>query len=329
MLRRLGRYLGSMPSIASAADAPRPPIETGTWPKAPFPNIKTHPLLVVDFAKIAQGDESEANTLFTACKTLGFFYLKNYGFEDLIEPMFRVGEETFRLPLQELLKFEQGDSGRTCGFKRAGGSNVDAKGNLDTVEFMNISKDDALAYPEPRQRTYPEPVNRNMSTITDFVTSSDTVLKTLLAVLEPRVGLEPGLLQKLHANGPPHLSGSEARLIYKPFSGAPGALKEGVGEDGKPAAAIGSHTDFGSCMSGTNWKVDGRNIETDSHSNICTFLQSQCCMVEAAEVCRFYHLVPTNGNSSSRFQDMQFAMSATLYVSLRKGQASSYVCSDL
>lgn len=238
-----------MPSIVPIADAAsaRPPIETGSWPKAPFPDIKTHPLLVVDYQKIAEGDESEADTLFTACKTLGFFYLKNYGFEDCIEPMFKAGEETFRMPLEELLKFEQGDSGRTCGFKRAGGANVDAKGNLDTVEFMNISKDDALAYPEPRQRTYPEAVNRNMPTITNFVKSSDTVLKKLLEVLEPRVGVKPGVLQNLHANGPPHLSGSEARLIYKPFSGAPGALKEGTGEDGKPADAIGSHTDFGSC----------------------------------------------------------------------------------
>lgn len=237
-----------MPSIATPLPAARPPIEEGPWPKAPFPEIETHPLLVVDYQKIAQGDEAEADTLFKACNTLGFFYLKDYGFEDAIEPMFAVGEETFRLPLETLLEFEQGDSGRTCGFKRAGGSNVDAKGNLDTVEFMNVSKDDALAYPEVRQRTYPDTVNRNISTVTNFVQNSDRVLKTLLAVLEPRVGVKPGTLQKLHANGPPHLSGSEARLIYKPFSGAPGALKEGVGEDGNPAAAIGSHTDFGSCM---------------------------------------------------------------------------------
>jgi isopenicillin N synthase-like dioxygenase len=231
-----------MPSIA-----PRAPIESGPWPKAPFPDIETHPLLVVDYQKIVQGDEAEADTLFTACKSLGFFYLKNYGFEEVIEPMFAVGEETFRMPLEELLKFDMGDDGRSCGYKRAGGANVDAKGNLDTVEFMNIAKDDALAYPEPRQRTYPEAVNRNMHTITEFVDKSDKVLKQLIAVLEPRVGVKPGTLQKLHANGPPHLSGSEARLIYKPFTGAPGALKEGTGEDGKPAAAIGSHTDFGSC----------------------------------------------------------------------------------
>lgn len=238
-----------MPSIATPVPAQRAPIESGPWPKAPFPDIKTHPLLVIDYQKIASGDGAEADKLFQACSTLGFFYLNNYGFEDNIEPMFAVGEETFRLPLEELLKFEQGDSGRTCGFKRAGGSNVDAKGNLDTVEFMNVSKDDALAYPEVRQRTYPDTINRNMPTITNFIKNSDTVLKKLIAVLEPRVGLKPGVLQNLHANGPPHLSGSEARLIYKPFSGAPGALKEGVGEDGNPAAAIGSHTDFGSCKS--------------------------------------------------------------------------------
>ncbi|KAM0749232.1 Clavaminate synthase-like protein [Meredithblackwellia eburnea MCA 4105] len=232
-----------MPSVVP----PRPPIEAGPWPKAPFPSdIKTHPLLVVDYAKIAANDEDEINTLFTACSTLGFFYLKNYGFEEVIEPMFEMGEDTFQLPLEELLKFEMGDGGRSAGYKKAGGTNVDAKGNLDTVEFMNISKDDALAYPEPRQRTYPTPVNAHMKTIHRFVKSSDEVIKTIFKVLEPKIGLPGGTLDKLHANGAPHLSGSEARVIYKPAAGTPGVAPEGVGEDGKPSAAIGSHTDFGS-----------------------------------------------------------------------------------
>lgn len=40
---------------------------------------------------------------------------------------------------------------------------------MDTVQFMNVAKDDALAYPEVRQRTYPKVVNEHMSTITDFI----------------------------------------------------------------------------------------------------------------------------------------------------------------
>lgn len=233
-----------MPSIINATRATK----GQKWPQVPFPSdTPTHPLLVVDYIKIEAGDKEEIDQLYEACTSLGFFYLKNYGFETAVDATFTVGEDIFSLQVEDLLPFEQGDSGRTAGYKRAGGSNVDAKGNVDTVEFMNISKDDALAYPEVRQREYPPVVNDNMPTLTDFVLRSDTVLKKLLSALEPRVGLPSGTLLKLHANGPPHLSGSEARLIFKPATGALGAVPEGVGEDGKPSAAIGSHTDFGSC----------------------------------------------------------------------------------
>jgi len=52
-------------------------MEVGPYPKAPFPDdIPAHPLLVVDYLKIAAGDEAEVDTLFKACSTLGFFYLK-------------------------------------------------------------------------------------------------------------------------------------------------------------------------------------------------------------------------------------------------------------
>jgi len=78
-----------------------------------------------------------------------------------------------------------------------------------------------------------------MPNITRFVTDSDTVLKTILNALEPRVGLPRNALVDLHANGEPHLSSSEARVIFKPATGTPGVAPEGVGEDGKPSAAIG------------------------------------------------------------------------------------------
>ncbi|KAM0790376.1 hypothetical protein ACM66B_003258 [Microbotryomycetes sp. NB124-2] len=217
------------------------------YPRAPFPDyVPTHPLVVIDFALIKVGDDEECRRLFKACSTLGFFYLKNHSVEELVEPMFEIGQDTFSSPVEELLPFEMGSEGRTAGYKKSGGTNVDAKGNLDTVEFFNIAKDDALAYPVARQRSYPSVIQQHMSTIKEFISLSDTVLKTIMTALEPFVGLEPGTLTAYHENGGPNLSGSEARLIYKPPSGAPGSPIEGVGEDGQPAAAIGSHTDFGS-----------------------------------------------------------------------------------
>ena len=117
------------------------------------------------------------------------------------------------------------------------------------ASLQNVAKDDALSYPAVRQRTYPATVNAHMPTITRFAADSDRVLKVILTALEPRVGLPKGALTALHANGEPHLSGSEARVIFKPATGTPGVAPEGTGEDGKPSAAIGSHTDFGSCES--------------------------------------------------------------------------------
>ncbi|BGP38549.1 hypothetical protein JCM10449v2_002484 [Rhodotorula kratochvilovae] len=215
-----------------------------TYPRTDFPeDLECHPLLIVDFAKVKAGDESEIDTLYQACTNLGFFYLKNHGVENLTEPMFEMGKATFELPDEELMPFEQGDSGMSAGYKKAGLNNVDAKGNLDTVHFINVAKDDALAYPEVRQRTYPRTVVERMDTVTGFVRTSDNVLQTLLAVLEPRIGLPAGTLAALHKEG--DISGSESRCILKPAEGDKGYLPEGKGDDGNPAAAIGAHTDFG------------------------------------------------------------------------------------
>ncbi|TNY21408.1 Clavaminate synthase-like protein [Rhodotorula diobovata] len=218
--------------------------QSSSYPRTDFPeDLECHPLLVVDFAKVKSGDEQEIDQLYKACTALGFFYLKNHGVEDFTEPMFDMGKATFDLPDEELMPFEQGDSGMSAGYKKAGLNNVDAKGNLDTVHFINVAKDDALAYPDVKQRTYPRIVVERMDTVTSFVRTSDNVLQTLMAVLEPRIGLPKGTLAALHKEG--DISGSESRCILKPAEGDKGYLPEGKGEDGNPAAAIGAHTDFG------------------------------------------------------------------------------------
>ncbi|KWU44250.1 Clavaminate synthase-like protein [Rhodotorula sp. JG-1b] len=215
------------------------------YPRTDFPeDLECHPLLVVDFAKVKAGDEAEIDQLYNACTNLGFFYLKNHEIDDLTEPMFEMGKSTFSLPAEELLPFEQGDGGMSAGYKFAGSTNVDAHGNVDTVQFINVAKDDALAYPEVRQRTYPQTVNDRMSTVTSFIRTSDNVLQTLMEVLEPRIGLPKGTLAALHKEG--DISGSESRVILKSAPGDKNYKAEGVDADGNPAAAIGAHTDFGS-----------------------------------------------------------------------------------
>jgi isopenicillin N synthase-like dioxygenase len=259
---------------------PSTPSARPQYPIVPFSDdVPTHPLLVVDYEAVAAGDKDAIDTLYTACASIGFFYLKNHGVQP--EPMFavsgfkvesgphsvaqlglrgQVGEDTFDLPLEELMKFEQGDGGMSAGYKRAGFTSVDRLGNVDTgpsssssvlsssssyiltmlallVHFINVNKHDALNFPEIYQRTYPSTCIDAMPTIQTFVRDSDTVLKTLMTALESRLGLPTGTFDKLHMDK--DVSGSEVRVIRKPAQGESGHVAEGVGEGGEPAAAIG------------------------------------------------------------------------------------------
>jgi hypothetical protein len=110
---------------------------------------------------------------------------------------------------------------------------VDATGQPDTPEFINIAKDDALAYPEQARRAYPSTVNAHMSkTVTPFVKKSIEVNNTLLQIFNDRLGLPPDALKKRHTLA--EYSGSETRVIKTPPS-----------PDVPLKVAIGAHTDFG------------------------------------------------------------------------------------
>ncbi|TFY72151.1 hypothetical protein EVG20_g849 [Dentipellis fragilis] len=201
-----------------------------------FPDdVPTVPLLVIDFALIKAGDKPEVDRLWKAATELGFWYLKNHGAEGLTDAMFDMGAETMELPLDEKMKFEQGDGGRSFGYKYAGANAIDETGTKDAVEFINVSKDDALAWPESAHRTYPSTVNARMeSTITPFVEKSLEVNNTLLRVLSERLGLPDGAIGARHLRE--KYSGSETRVIKSPPQP----------EISPDKATLGAHTDFGS-----------------------------------------------------------------------------------
>ncbi|KAK0460814.1 hypothetical protein IW261DRAFT_1532781 [Armillaria novae-zelandiae] len=200
----------------------------------PFPDdVPTHPLLVIDYALLKAFDNEEIEKLWGAARQLGFWYLKNHGAEQEANDMFDMGDETMRLPMEEKIKFEQGDDGMSFGYKAAGANAVDASGVTDTIEFINISKDDALAYPTPIRREYPRTVNgRMLSTIQPFITKSVEINDTILGIFNQKLGLPEGSLAKRHSRE--EFSGSEARTTKNP-----------AGYDGN-RMAIGAHTDFGS-----------------------------------------------------------------------------------
>ena len=164
--------------------------------------------------------------------------LKNHGVDAEVDQMFSMGAETMSLPLSEKMSFEQGDEGASFGYKAAGASAVDEFGNPDTVEFINVSQDDVLAWPDTVHRTYPRTVNERMdNTVVPFVKKSRAINVVLLGILERKLGLPEGELLKRHSEE--ESSGSETRCIKSP----PRASGD------RNTTAIGAHTDFGSLVS--------------------------------------------------------------------------------
>jgi isopenicillin N synthase-like dioxygenase len=117
-------------------------------------------------------------------------------------------------------------------YKATGATYVDLEGSKDNAEFINISKDDALAYPLVVHVTYPEPVNARMKdTVRPFVEACMEANNTMLDIFNKKLGLPDGTLTSLHSRN--ETSVSEARCIRVPA--LPGSTK----------IAVGAHTDFG------------------------------------------------------------------------------------
>lgn len=127
----------------------------------------------------------------------------------------------------------------THRYKAAGTNAVDEKGNLDSTEFINVSKDDALAFPNVVHRAYPSTVVARMnSTIRPFIEKSVEVNNTLINTLNAELGLPEGTLAQLH--NPEEQSRCVARVIRAPPK--PGPIDE-------QKAMLSAHTDFGSLVS--------------------------------------------------------------------------------
>ncbi|KAF8875076.1 hypothetical protein CPB84DRAFT_1829234 [Gymnopilus junonius] len=205
-----------------------------SWPE----DVPTHPLLVIDYQLLKKRDAAEIERLWEAATKLGFWYLKNHEVDELAQKMFDLGPEVMDLPLEEKMKYEQGDQGGSFGYKMAGGNAVAANGEPDTTEFLNVAKDDALAWPNlvrraPPSTSYPAPALARMeSVVAPFVRKSLEVNSLIMDIFNDKLGLKKGRLAEFHVNE--QWSSSEARIIKN--RATPNTQK----------IAIGSHTDFGS-----------------------------------------------------------------------------------
>lgn len=129
-----------------------------------------------------------------------------------------------------------------CRYKAAGANAVDEAGNLDTVEFLNVAKDDALAYPRKVHKDYPETVNVRMeSAVKPFTLKTIDICNTLVSALNDRLGLPEGRLIELHRVEKE--SFCQSRCIKNPPARGAPADKQ----------ALGAHTDYGSLVSGRLW----------------------------------------------------------------------------
>lgn len=101
------------------------------------------------------------------------------------------------------------------------------------MEFLNVAKDDVLAWPNKAHRTYPPTVEARMeSTLTPYVQKSLDVVNTILDIYNDKLGLPEGTLISMHSLE--EYSCSETRCIKN----AAGVPVDKVG--------IAAHTDFGS-----------------------------------------------------------------------------------
>ncbi|KAN0073675.1 hypothetical protein V8E55_012152 [Tylopilus felleus] len=174
------------------------------------------------------------------------------------------------------MEFEQGDEGRSFGkpaqmpwmpageshrpWRTEHGSRFDRNifriiSQLDAAEFINVSKDDALAFPNVVHRTYPAPTTAAIPmAVAPFVHKSLEINNTLLRIFNDKLGLPEGTLQRLHS--PEEHSGSEARVIrVPPISGKALADK----------ATLGAHTDFGS-LSFLHNRLGGLQVMPPGHT---------------------------------------------------------------
>ncbi|KIK64425.1 hypothetical protein GYMLUDRAFT_161107 [Collybiopsis luxurians FD-317 M1] len=185
---------------------------TGTTiPEFPT-DIPIQPLTAIDYERLKNGDEREVDALWQAATSIGFWYFKNHGLERCMEKMHTMGKETMNLPLTEKLNYVRPDS--SFGYKRVGDS--DAQSNsTDTVEILDVAKDDVLSWSKVNQRIYPSTVNSHIdSAIAPFIKGSMEMTDTILNIFCSKLELPKGTLSKLHSAEEPSMT--EARTIKIP-----------------------------------------------------------------------------------------------------------------
>jgi isopenicillin N synthase-like dioxygenase len=130
--------------MASTALHPFPRTAGSNLP--PFPDdVPIAPLVTISLFKLGQSTSFiEHERLFSAAKSLGFFYLDVRGTpegEHLLQQaddMFNLMDEFFSLPIEEKAKYDFAAKKSYFGYKGIGKEVVDGNGTRDKNEIYNV-----------------------------------------------------------------------------------------------------------------------------------------------------------------------------------------------
>ncbi|KAF1987406.1 Clavaminate synthase-like protein [Aulographum hederae CBS 113979] len=214
----------------------------------PFPEeIPTAPIEKISLRKLLNRDQKEADRLFEASKTYGFFYLNCRDSEEGEElehgaiNSARLAEEFFKLGKEEKDRYAMKNNKNTIfGYKEAGGSKTDSKGTKDTAEFMNIAKDSIV-----NNATWPLPkkIKEDNDVLSPFVTTAHSIGLDILKMIGTQLQLPPSAMESRHRIT--DSSGDQVRMTRSPPLSSTAAMEAQI--------ATPSHTDFGSITILFNW----------------------------------------------------------------------------
>ncbi|KAI1336004.1 Clavaminate synthase-like protein [Xylariaceae sp. FL0016] len=216
------------------------------YPEFPegFPTVE---LQTISLAKLlSSAAEEEEGRVFEICKGRGFFYLDLAGcapgaaIAEGAEAIARVGEDVFRLPMEEKVKYKL--EGRSLdGYKTAGATVTDKQGTPDTAEFFNVGKNEMIVPADRMRKPWPREIVAARPLFAGYVRAAHGVGMRILAVLAGRMGVGADAFARRHRIE--EMSGDHVRITRGP----PRDQEE------MPEIQTPSHTDFGTITILMNW----------------------------------------------------------------------------
>ncbi|KAJ7066207.1 Clavaminate synthase-like protein, partial [Mycena amicta] len=177
-----------------------------------------------------------ADTLITAVRDKGFFYVKNFGVSaEAVDRQFALCKTFYDLPLETKMRYvaDDFDKGGFNGYMPAGRVVVDPNTGLkDKIEVYNIPK-----FNNDFAHNHPEPIARNLTEIEGFVREvQEKIVEPLLRLVAIALELPEDYLVKMHS----YEIKSEDHIRYMKCG------KHSTSDNEQLAAWVPGHTDLGS-----------------------------------------------------------------------------------